>query len=550
MRKFALLALASAVTLAWGTAQAYTPGIYKASAPGMGGPVEVTVEFSKDAITSITVSPNKETPGIGSTAVEQLPDAITKNQSLGVDSISGATRTSSAIKAAVADCVKQAGGDPDAIALVPIKKTAGSKKSLETDLLIVGAGGAGQVASIRASQLGKKVILVEKMPFVGGAAAINGGTVVIQGSKLQRELGVLDDSPEIMRQDLLKNGHQKNDLGKLSLYVNGIGPTIDWLLDTGLKIDTKAGFTNEAEYSKPRCIRWVGGAPANMKLMFDLVKQSGTQVFTGTRVEKLLEEHGRVVGVEAEGTDGTKYTIRSRAVLLATGGFGYAKDLLTGNLKQSLYYGPVSSTGDGHKMAKAGKRVISETASNNAIKNVELKQPKSMLYILMDQPTFELFKKGLNIGGITEGEINTWIAQDGKKSPLLVKAETIEAAAEKLGINAKNLVAEAAAYNGFVKAGKDAAFDRPTKFMTKTISTEGPFYIIEQQPRFATTMGGVVTNDDFNVLDDKGNKIEGLFAAGELVGGAMGDDSPPGGNMGWAVTSGRLAAEGAVKTIK
>ena len=189
MRKFALLALASAVTLAWGTAQAYTPGIYKASAPGMGGPVEVTVEFSKDAITSITVSPNKETPGIGSTAVEQLPDAITKNQSLGVDSISGATRTSSAIKAAVADCVKQAGGDPDAIALVPIKKTAGSKKSLETDLLIVGAGGAGQVASIRASQLGKKVILVEKMPFVGGAAAINGGTVVIQGSKLQREIG-------------------------------------------------------------------------------------------------------------------------------------------------------------------------------------------------------------------------------------------------------------------------------------------------------------------------------------------------------------------------
>ena len=86
--------------------------------------------------------------------------------------------------------------------------------------------------------------------------------------------------------------------------------------------------------------------------------------------------------------------------------------------------------------------------------------------------------------------------------------------------------------------------------MTKTISTEGPFYIIEQQPRFATTMGGVVTNDDFNVLDDNGNKIEGLFAAGELVGGAMGDDSPPGGNMGWAVTSGRLAAEGAVKTIK
>lgn len=270
-----------------------------------------------------------------------------------------------------------------------------------------------------------------------------------------------------------KERSSENDLGKLSLYVNGIGPTIDWLLDTGLKIDTKAGFTNEAEYSKPRCIRWVGGAPANMKLMFDLVKQSGTQVFTGTRVEKLLEEHGRVVGVEAEGTDGTKYTIRSRAVLLATGGFGYAKDLLTGNLKQSLYYGPVSSTGDGHKMAKAvgaklqmmdlgkiypngvevapgiakstiwanknafekgsgiliaktGKRVISETASNNAIKNVELKQPKSMLYILMDQPTFELFKKDSTLAASLRERSTPGLRRTVRKAPCSSKPRQLK----------------------------------------------------------------------------------------------------------------------------
>ena len=86
--------------------------------------------------------------------------------------------------------------------------------------------------------------------------------------------------------------------------------------------------------------------------------------------------------------------------------------------------------------------------------------------------------------------------------------------------------------------------------MATEVASDGPYYIIEQQPRFATTMGGVVTDKQFNVLNTKNKPIKGLFAAGELVGGSMGDDSPPGGNMGWAVTSGRLAAEGAVRSMR
>lgn len=576
----------------------YKAGTYTASAQGIGGPVQVSVTFTDSKIESIRIGANKETPGIGSVALEKLPAQIVESQSLGVDKISGASMSSSAVLTAVADCVKQAGGDPAALKLVPVvAKTTGKAKTLETDIVIVGAGGAGQVATLRATELGKKVVLLEKMPFVGGAAAVNGGTVVIQGSQLQKELGVKDDSPELMRRDLLKNGHNLNDKGKLDLYVNNVGPTIDWLLKTGLKIDTKAGFTNEAEYSRPRCIRWVGGAPANMKRMYALVGKSGAQVFTGTRAQELIVENGAVVGVKAQASDGTAYTIKSKAVLLSTGGFGYAKDLLTGSLKQSLYYGPVSSTGDGHKMAKAagaklqlmeygkiypngvevapgiakstiwanknafekgsgilvarsGKRVISENASNNAIKGVELKQPDSKLFILMDQKSFDLFKQGLSIGGITSQEIDKWIAADGKGTPQLVKADTIEAAAAKVGVDGKGLAQEAKAYNGFVKAGKDSAFNRPQRFMNAPIASEGPYYIIEQQPRFATTMGGVVTDEHFNVISTSGKPIKGLFAAGELVGGSMGDDSPPGGNMGWAVTSGKLAAEGAAASLK
>ena len=589
MRKFALLALASAVTLAWGTAQAYTPGIYKASAPGMGGPVEVTVEFSKDAITSITVSPNKETPGIGSTAVEQLPDAITKNQSLGVDSISGATRTSSAIKAAVADCVKQAGGDPDALALVPIKKTAGSKKSLETDLLIVGAGGAGQVASIRASQLGKKVILVEKMPFVGGAAAINGGTVVIQGSKLQRELGVLDDSPEIMRQDLLKNGHQKNDLGKLSLYVNGIGPTIDWLHDqVGVKfIPNDLPFL--AEYSHRRALEFQGGAGTMAQHLREVIGSNGAKVLFNTRVEKLIVEDGKVTGVEAvDGNTGTKYTIRAKKTLLTTGGYGNNKNLLTDTYKNTLYYGPVSSTGDGLQMAQKlgvktqlleygkrypngievapgkakstiyanvgafdqagilvsrdGLRFVNEKASNRHILDPMLQQKGGMAYVFMDQKSWEGFYKRLPETGVSHEDADKYLAANGKSAPIFVKGATLEEAAKLTGINAENLKATVAKYNSFVKAQKDADFGRPVQYMKAEIAAQGPYYIVEQKPRFATTMGGVCTDDHLNLIQSNGKVIPNLYGAGELVGGVMGDDSPAGANVGWALTSEAIKA--------
>ena len=86
----------------------YTPGTYTASFPGQNGLVPVTVKFSQDRIESIVIGENKETIGIGQTAVKNLPDRIVDAQSLGVDMVSGATVSSVAIMSAVADCVKQA----------------------------------------------------------------------------------------------------------------------------------------------------------------------------------------------------------------------------------------------------------------------------------------------------------------------------------------------------------------------------------------------------------------------------------------------------------
>ena len=86
--------------------------------------------------------------------------------------------------------------------------------------------------------------------------------------------------------------------------------------------------------------------------------------------------------------------------------------------------------------------------------------------------------------------------------------------------------------------------------MKATISAKGPYYIVEQKPRFATTMGGLMTDDNLNVIKKDGKVIPGLYAAGELVGGVMGDDSPARANVGWALTSGRVAADAITRALK
>ncbi len=577
-------------------AYSFNPGTCTIVKPGIGGDVPVTVTFTNDRIEAITIGENNETPGIGKVAIEKLPGLIIEEQSVGVDGLSGASITSGAILAAVSECIEQAGGDLSKYQTVSAKGPV-QTKDLETDIIVVGAGAAGQAATIRASELGKQVILLERQPFPGGAAAVNGGTVVTQGSQIQKEMGITNDSPEIMTQDYLANGHNLNDRRMLELYVNNIGPTVDWATTSaGMHINKEAGFTNEAEHSVPRVVRWIDGSQGAARDLKAGVEKSGAQVLLGTPAQSLLYEDGKVVGVKAKSSDGIEYTIKAPVVILTTGGFGANKDMLTGGLKNTLYYGVKSSNGEGHKMAmdigaktqmmdlgkvypngvevapgiakstiwsnkaafednsgimvnKAGKRVINEVDTNHHITEA-LNNEGGILYILMDQKTFDAFLTKLNITGITKADIENWLANEGKSAPIVVKGETIEEVAQKAGVDGPTLVETAKKYNEYVKAGNDAEFNRPVKFMKSEIDVEGPFYIVEQKPRFATTMGGLVTDTTLNVVNQNNEPIPGLFAAGELVGGSMGDDSPPGGNMSWALTSGKLAAEAAVKAAQ
>lgn len=578
-----------------GTVFGYTPGTYTSSFPGQNGPVPVTVTFSQDRIESVVVGENKETIGIGQTAVKNLPDRIVAAQSLGVDMVSGATVSSVAIMSAVADCVKQAGGDAAKL-MKPYKAPQVVKhEKLATDLVVIGGGAAGMIGAINASQQGLNVVLLEKQEFLGGASAICGGIVVAQGSEAQRNMGEKGDTPSKMAYDLLHNGHQRNDLSGLTFYALNVGKSIDWAVKQGVQLDTKAGFAFRAEHKTPRVIPFVGGCPQYAQTLREVLATTETDVKLTTRATKLITTDGAVTGVEAKAKDGTTYEIAAKAVLLATGGYGWNKEMLQGDLKHALYYGPVSSTGDGHKMAEEagaalqlmdcgkiypqgiesspgiakstlqgnnaaydisgilvdinGKRVTNEKGAGKDILATLMKQKNATLYLLMDKPSFEAFRKIIGNNGVTPAEVDKWLASNGKSAPVFAHGNTLEEAAAAAGVDAAGLKATIERYNGFVKAGKDEDFGRPVRFMKKTIDTSGPMYLVEQKPRFATSLGSVVVDTSLHVLDKAGHPIPNLYAAGEVANAVHGDDSAPGANVGWGITSGKAVSDVIVKEL-
>ncbi|MBP2112476.1 FAD-dependent oxidoreductase [Paenibacillus silagei] len=577
----------------------YKAGTYTGSADGKNGAVQVEVTFSEHAIDAVKVVNFKETEGVSDASVTKIPKAIVDNQSLKIDAVSGATVTSDAILAAVADCVTQAGVDP-LVLNNDVKKVESTEvEDLTTDVVVIGGGAAGMSASLRTDELGLKTILLEKMTYIGGAISISGGNQVVGLSKLQQDAGVTDDSADSIVTDFLANGGNKNVAELLKLFAANVGQTTDWLNQyVGIKYDMAGGLHKLAEYSHDRELAYDQGGPGFAKQARQKVEESGVELYLETRAEKLVtDDSGAVTGVVAKDGTGKTYNITAKAVIMATGGYGNNKDLLSDQLKTALYYGPTSSTGDGIVMAKgegidaatrlmeygkrypngvevsegiakstivgniaafkksgilvnsAGDRVVNEKSSNRSILEVELTQQKQMLYLLMDQATFDVFKTSLGEAGISQGDIETWLKNNGSTKPYFFHAETAEALATAAGMDAGALQNTINRYNSFVKARKDEDFGRSADYMKESIGS-GPYYLVEQKPRFATTMGGLVVNADFEVLNTSSQIISGLYAAGEVVGGVMGDDSPSGANNAWALTSGKLSAEAVVDKLK
>ena len=567
----------------------YTPGTYTGVGTGNGGDITVEVTFSENAIESIEVVSQTETQTVAAGALESLPTSIIENQSLGIDTVTGATLSSMGLINAVADAVEQAGGDVNALKQPLDKETSTEIVDMEADAVVVGAGGAG--LSALAFEKAPELLLVEKTYRLGGSISVSGGNQVVTGSKLQAEAGVTDDTAESMVEDFQANGEGICVPDLISLYANNVGATTDWVHEyCGVEYNMEGGLHDLAEYSHDRELAYEGGGAGATEHLRKAVADSGAEVMTCTTAESLIVENGAVTGVVAKGEDGTTYNIHAASVVLATGGYGNSDDWLTDELKNdSLYYGLTTSTGDGLTMATAddvnaatlmleyakqypngvevsagrakstidgnllvwpmstilvnpeGERVVNEKASNHDILEVELQQTDSMLYLLMDQENYDVWSSKLPNTGFNQKAVEGYLEANGTSTPVFAHADSIAELAGIVGMDPAVLQATVDDYNAGVEAGTDE-FGRSGDYL-KTKIGEGPYYLVEQKPRYATTMGGLVVNTSLQVQNVDGETIDGLYAAGEVVGGVMGSNSPSGANNGWALTSGKLAAE-------
>ena len=570
--------------------QTYTPGTYTGSFEGNGGDVVVDVTFSEHAIDAIEVTSQSETPIVAEGALEQLPQLIIEKQSLGIDTMTGATITSAAILNAVAAAAEQAGADLDALWASVDEEPSTEVVEMTADAVVVGAGAAGMAATIRLQELGLHAVLVEKTYRTGGCISVSGGNQVVTCSDLQVEAGVSDDSPESMIEDFQANGEDMCVPELIELYSKNVGETTNWLNTyCGVAYNMEGGLHNLAEYSHNRELAYDGGGEGACRALRVALDASGADVLLDTSIQGIVMSEGAVSGIQATGKDGTTYNISAPAVILTTGGYGASSTWLPESLADSLYYGLTTSTGDGLTVATAedvnaatlmleyakqypngvevsagrakstidgnllvwpmsailvspeGERVVNEHASNHDILEVELQQKDSTLYLFMDAENYAVWETKLPGTGFNMDHVAEWLEANGSTTPVFAHGETVEDVAERVGMDPATLVATVEDYNAGVRAGQDE-FGRDGDYLKMEIG-EGEYYMVEQKPRYATTMGGLVVNTSLQVENTDGEVIGGLYAAGEVVGGVMGSNSPSGANNGWALTSGKLAAE-------
>ena len=480
-------------------------------------------------------------------------------------------------------------------------------ETIETEVVIIGGGISGLSAAARCTQLGMKVIVLEK----SGGLVGHGAHVASVGSDCQRENGVFIDKEQFTR-DWMRISGSRIDERLLRLYVNRSEEAFHWLLEAGGEnvypilfggnyrgpdFTEYAGthFVARTENSKYK----LGGALLMCEILDDVTVSGGNTIIRKTSAEQLEKKDGRVVSTIAKCADGKyrRYT-GTRGVVLATGDIGADRNMLEhfcpiGMIPQhNGYYPPGLNTGDGHKMGRwaggefepgpwavslhliayawycffflhvnrQGNRYMNEDTwvQAKAIRTL-MQKDGQWAFSVFDSNWFEDVTKGAPHGG---GQFTDSLdAEYGKaweeggdavkaaidkylKAGLCVKADTIEELAEKMEVPVDNFVKTVERYNELYKKGEDEDFGKRPVLLTSI--DKAPFYALKFGPSMLNVFGGLLTDTELHVLDKNREPVPGLYATGMIAGGLYGVDYPllfNGNSHGRCLTWGLILAE-------
>lgn len=498
-------------------------GTWTGVGSGRNGNIEVSITVKDGKIADGKIVSEEETDFAKPAAADVMAQAVSKGNINSYDAVSGATITSKATAEAIRNALAKASGQQEKAAKV---------KDDSCDIVIIGAGGAGLAAAIEGVQNDAKVILLEKMGVCGG------NTTSATGGMNAAE-------------------------------------TVDWLMGIGVDLSDvgkMAGSTNKRTH-RPK-----GGAPVGahmIPVLEEAAVKANVDLRKNSKVLDILKDGNRASGVVVE-TNGQKYKIMAKAVIIATGGFGANPQMIVkykpelkgfgttnhkgatgdafewikkfdGQLTQmdEIQTHPTVVPGNGLMITEAvrgngaiminrdGKRFCSEMATLDVMSKAILEQKGQTAYLVFDTGVRKSLKA-------IEGYV---------KKGLLTEGETPEALAEKLGIPAAAFADTIRKYNEIQKSGNDAEFGRKASEMPRDLS-EGPYFAVEVGPAIHHTMGGIKINPAAEVLNSKNQAIPGLFAAGEVTGGVHGGNRLGGNAVADICVYGKIAADSALEFIK
>ena len=592
-------------------------GDFTGTAKGFGGDVSVTLTLTDGAITGCTAEGKDETQGVGSEAIAQMPGKIAESGSIAVDGVSGATATSTAIKEAAAAALTAAGLNPDDYKTAVENDATAEDSTVDADVVVVGAGGAGMTAAITAAAEGKSVVILESQSMVGGnSVRATGGmnaaktvyqdenefgesagvektlktaaekyadnetitalakTVSEQWAAYQANPTGYFDSVELMELDTMIGGKGINDPELVETLCANSADAIDWLDEHGITLHNVSSFGGASVKRIHRPVNAEGKTVSVGSYMIPLLQENcekaGVKMMLDTTATEILTDaNGAAVGVKATGASGETVTVNAKAVVLATGGFGANLDMVVKykpELKGFMTTNAPGIQGQGIEMAQAigaatvdmdqiqihptveantaaliteglrgdgailineeGKRFIDEVGTRDVVSAAEIAQTGSYSWLVVDQAMADA-------SSVIQGYI---------KKGYTVTGATYEELGKAMGVDAAAFAETMEKWNGYVEAKNDPDFGR-TSF-ANPLNT-APYYAVKVTAGVHHTMGGLKINANTEVLNEKGEVIPGLFAAGEVTGGVHGANRLGGNAVADFTVFGRIAGAAA-----
>ncbi len=467
--------------------------------------------------------------------------------------------------------------------------------NLKADVVVIGAGTAGTAAALAAAETGATVITLEKKATVGGTGNFSEGIMAVESS-MQREWNV-DLTRDQVFKVIMEYGHWRGDPKMVRAFINKTADTIDWMKGHGVKFEKLFSNYPGGYYTwhiyEGRGAGWIN-------LFQKKYAEMGQKLMLETPAKSLIQEDGKVVGVVAEAKNGDKVTIRSGAVIIATGGFGDNSEMMQQYMRFPGVDGlaQTGKTGDGIKMAWAagggkfgtevqasyrpgpkgvgttnhvaasakqphlwvtpkGERFCDETIMLNwPFAGNALERIGGKMWVVYDSDTLNYMvkEKGIDLGVGVMVPVATKLTKfdeewdAAQRAGWAVKGSSLRDLAKKTGMDYKTLRATVDEYNASCAIRHDELFAKSADYLRPV--RKGPFYAIQMVATSLGTLGGIKSNERFEVVTPEGDPIPGLYCAGNDVGGMYGDSYDllmAGSTIGWAVNSGRIAAENAVK---